>query len=256
MTHLRLQIPAWALNEFGRAPDCRPARKENMLASLGSIANTLGYVTVEEAETFTDYLLRVGWAQEVGQAGVEITPLGTGVLRASEQQHRDVGNAGLEVVIDPENAFAYTTVWNALNDQGPGLLVDPYLRFEQLEDLHAYGAATRLLTSPKAFPHSANKALYARALAAFDGNLEVRYSGDLHDRYYIADNGAVLMLGISLNGIGRKISVLTTLSPRAAEAIRALVEEQWNDAEVLEAKESSPALDVPSSSTSTTKTPE
>lgn len=207
----------------------------------------IGGHTIQEAETFTAYLQRLGWVA-VDDELVEITALGSAVLRASEQQQRDVGTESLEVIIDPDNPFAYATVWSALAAQGPGLLVDPYLRLEQLADLHAFGAATRLLISPTAFAGPNGRAVYERALTAFDGKLSVRLSRDLHDRYYLTDNGPVLMLGVSLNGIGRKISVLTTLSAVAGDAIRSLVERQWGSAELVEASASAPTLDaVPAS---------
>jgi hypothetical protein len=81
--------------------------------------------------------------------------------------------------------------------------------------------------------------LLATGLAALppERQLEIRIATALHDRYLIPrEEGRVTMLGMSLGGIGKKVSTITTLGEVASVALRDAHEALWRDAETLAPK--------------------
>jgi hypothetical protein len=53
----------------------------------------------------------------------------------------------------------------------------------------------------------------------------------LHDRYFIPNTGAVRALGTSLGGVGKNVSILTTLGGEASTLLRGLHERKWAEGE-------------------------
>ena len=121
-----------------------------------------------------------------------------------------------------------------LTDAGEGLLVDPYLKLDILHRIVTSTHLTRLLVSGK----SSNRAEIAAMQTYLDSaslsrHVEVRTSTELHDRYLLADDGPVLTLGTSLNGVGRTTTVLTPMPSGAREVLRETYERLWADASLV-----------------------
>ncbi len=191
---------------------------------------------VKPAETTIEHLVRLTWLEDVGDdqsPGLRLTEIGRALLRDHEQDsaaHEDVS----VVVFEPEDPLAYPLLVGQLANAGKGLLVDPYLKVGDLHRIAVSTQLTRLLVTggPQ------NK----RELAAIqtfldsprlDRRVEVRSSKDLHDRVLVAEDGSVLTLGTSLNGVGRKLTVLSPIPPPRHTVFRAAYEEIWNRAELV-----------------------
>ena len=116
------------------------------------------------------------------------------------------------------------------------MLVEPYFRLEQLVDISGFENIVRVLVGPHLSPRDIE--LLAFGLPSTGRAIEIRQAKSLHDRYLIpADNDeGVLMLGVSLGGIGKKVSTLTTLGPAVCEVIRELHESIWESSEIIEPK--------------------
>ena len=90
--------------------------------------------------------------------------------------------------------------------------------------------AIRLLTANISKPNP-----FARDVAAFNrehgGKLEVRVAAQktLHDRYIIHDDG-LLLLGTSLNGLGKKQTFVVALGPDLRADVSAAFESRWQTA--------------------------
>jgi hypothetical protein len=63
--------------------------------------------------------------------------------------------------------------------------------------------------------------------------VEVRSSTELHDRVLVADDGDVLTVGTSLNGVGRTTTVMTPIPSPARESLRDEYERLWSEATLV-----------------------
>lgn len=117
--------------------------------------------------------------------------------------------------------LAYPILVGQLAAAGPGLLVDPYLKLADLHTIVVSTQLTRLLVSGKT-----NNRGDVGAMLACLGNgslsrrVEVRSSTGLHDRVLMADDGDVLTVGTSLNGVGKTTTVVSPMPSPARESLR------------------------------------
>ena len=243
-----IQPDRYFVDEFGDQPD-RHTRRNGGLAATTTYAllqaNILGRIV--PGESFTEYLARLGWVRLVaGDARIEITSLGRGLLRSLNTPNIDAdANAVVEVVLDPKNPFAYAQAMNSLTTVQDALLVEPYFRIDQLQDVAELPNITRVLLGPGVKP--AERKVLAFGLAALDADrrLEIRAAENLHDRYLIpAEEGTVLMLGASLGAIGKKVSTITPIGPEASQSLRATHEEIWTKAKTIEPQVAEPKQDL------------
>lgn len=63
--------------------------------------------------------------------------------------------------------------------------------------------------------------------------VEVRSTDQLHDRLLLSDDGDVLTVGTSLNGVGRTTTVMTPIPSPARESLRAEYEQIWSEARLV-----------------------
>lgn len=179
----------------------------------------------EERETYPGYLSRIGLVTVVDGV-VRTTAQGRAILH-------HLSSAGtqaelIEMVIDPADPFAYSKVLTRLAAFGPSMLIDPYCRHEQIWDILGFDGITRVLTGPEGSSRNMHASI-ASALQKLgtDRGIEVRWSAETHDRYLIPNGGNVVMLGMSLNGAGRKIGTIASLSSSASQVLRQQHEELW-----------------------------
>ena len=205
--------------------------------ALDAIQSMLGGLTSGDVEPVLRYLERLSWVEMVARDDgerVRITPLGTAVCRAMEER-RNEADEETALVLDPEDPFAYARFTERLGQMTDVLLVDPYFRLQQLLELHQTHSIRRLLIGARLEP--GDRTSISLALAALPRIDEVRLSADIHDRFLIPQAGDVLHLGASVNGIGRKISVLVPLRGSAAAKIRSTHESLWRKAAPLKGQD-------------------
>lgn len=194
-----------------------------------SVAASLYGDRVKDVESFLDYLCRLMWLEKTDDR-VEITPLGKAVLREANAPRGDSDTEStLEVVIDPENPFAYAQLMAKLTSLEKCLIVDPYLDVDQLIVLAGFPNVTRILTGGKGL--SSKEPAFALVLSGVP-HLEVRTvpQRDLHDRFAIPASGSVYMLGSSLNSIAKRFGVATTLEERTSRLIAENYQSMWERA--------------------------
>jgi hypothetical protein len=211
----------------------RAHRRSNSLAEavMPSIAKFSSFTVWTEDPS--EYLERLGWIDVVDRE-VELNRVGRAMLRALNTPQLDFeASPTAEIVLGTDDPFAYAQVVQVLGGAGPAMLVEPYLRVQNLIDIDDLHNINRILVGSKL---KANEyAALAVGLGAVNERrpLEIRKATDLHDRYLIPDTGHVLMLGISLGGIGKKVSTLTTLGDPASGGLRQVFEEAWAAAEPI-----------------------
>ncbi|MGB6836283.1 MAG: hypothetical protein WBF66_01095 [Dehalococcoidia bacterium] len=138
------------------------------------------------------------------------------------------------VFVEPEQALSKIRETEEILSSLRGMIsvCDPYVDGRTLDFLAICGNATtiRLLTVNIGKPSP-----FARDIAAFNkehaGKLEVRVATqkDLHDRYIIHDDG-LLLLGTSLNGLGKKQSFVIALGPDLRADVSGAFESRWQTA--------------------------
>lgn len=189
---------------------------------------------LSDGETYIDYFRRLGWIR-IRESGVELTKLSLAMLRdLNSPSVSSQTQSFIEVVVKPDDKLSFTKLLHQFNNLGDALLVDPWLKLEQFMEVAEYTPVTRILTSARAFGSISQRKIYQRALSAVDGRIEVRYIDALHDRHYIPDVGNIWMLGVSLNGVAKNVSVLTQLGDESSASLRDAYEKFWNDATVLD----------------------
>lgn len=206
--------------------------------------DVLGYEwwSEEDRETYPDYLSRIGLVTVVDQV-VRTTAQGRAILH-------HLSSAGaqdelIEMVIDPTDPFAYSKVLTRLAAFGPSMLIDPYCRHEQIWDILGFDGITRVLTGPERSSRNMHASI-ASALHKLgtDRRIEVRWSAETHDRYLIPKSGNVVMLGMSLNGAGRKIGTIASLSSSASQVLRQQHEELWRASTPIPPRGGQPSPEV------------
>lgn len=236
------------VNEFAANPK-QKYREDNVFGmSARAAIRTMFDVQKVVAETFCQYMARLSWINEEPVDAVELTAVGRALLQSLNSPVMTESAADVfEVVLSPDNPFAYAQALSGLSSVKQALLVEPYFRLEQLMDIAEFDNIVRVMVGSKL--KRRDYELLATGLGSVpEGrSIEIRKAPDLHDRYLIpADDGHVVMLGASLGGIGKKVSTMTTLGEVASIALREAHEQLWRGAEVIEPKKpTAPPADPP-----------
>jgi hypothetical protein len=181
-------------------------------------------------EPFDRLFARLHWIV-VTEETVSLTELGKAVLQDANSPQPEAGSA-IDVLIDPNNQFAYAQVMNKIGQIGECLVVDPYLNPETAVDLGQMLTVTRVLTGDRSISRLRGQfGLIMRARPDF----EIRYVDQkiLHDRYVIPRVGSVRVLGSSLNSIAQRQGVITPLESRGSQYISDAYEKMWGGASSL-----------------------
>lgn len=176
-------------------------------------------------ESVLSWLTRLSWL-DVDNGRVRITPLGTAVLGALEQQSLEM-EAPLEIVLDQGDPFAVARVIGEVADLGRCALVDPYFNMDRLLAITQLTGVERLLTGPRGEKRLTELAVALDAVDV-DRPFEVRKVDVFHDRYAIPEGGPLLAIGSSLGHLGTRFSGMVRLAEGgSSDAIRAKFEEAW-----------------------------
>ncbi|GAA4627330.1 hypothetical protein [Cellulomonas oligotrophica] len=209
------------------------------LSTLAAYAAGLAkFDPVGSTEMPIAYFLRMDWIR-VDSAGVSLTKTGQALIRALDIKEQD--QEVIEVVLDEGDRFAYARAIAFLRTDSPSLLVDPYLRLEQMIDLDRVRAIERVLVGPRLSAEVLADLRNAAEMYKPQRNIEVRQASSLHDRFLIPESGRVLMLGGSLNTFSRAPIAITTLSDQFSDVVRERYEEVWSTAQAAEEPASDPA---------------
>lgn len=111
--------------------------------------------------------------------GVHMTRLGGIVLRGAHELDQETSQPG-EVLFSANDACATHEVLKVIRQAEPCLLVDPYCREEQLNDLARYTEVSRVPVGPRV---SAEE--FGLTLDRVWRPSELRVSPDVHDRQVI-----------------------------------------------------------------------
>ncbi|WP_141134768.1 hypothetical protein [Haloechinothrix alba] len=184
-------------------------------------------------EGFVEHLIRLGWAERDDQGGLGLTPLGRALLRSEDAAESDADSYDV-VVLDAGNELSYPVLVQRIAEAGDAILIDPYLRVEQLLVVRNHTSISRVMVSSQ-LPKEDRAAMAVLVENDTDRPLELRMAerGVLHDRMVIGDNTA-FTIGTSLNTIGKQHpTILTPLPEAARDGMRVHVEKWWNDAQTI-----------------------
>jgi hypothetical protein len=200
-----------------------------------------------EYEPLADHLQRIRWIKRLtvkkgtlsDTDKVELTKLGTAVLKALKQQEF-VAEPSPVIILKADDFLSYSRVISEISKYDECLLADPWFRVDNLPDLIDYTSCSRILTSEN-IGKSGKLALAVALKKITKKKFEIRVSNskEFHDRFIVPKSGAVIFVGISINSVNRRFSVIGEISEPAAEEIRKAYEKFWADATSLKQKEAS-----------------
>ena len=186
-------------------------------------------------EGFVEHLLRLEWIESNNFGGLALTGLGRALLRSAHLTSEDQEDL-TTVVLGSEDPLAYGKLLGHIAESGEALVVDPYLRADQLLPLLVHTNCMQLLIGSglKSSDLTELKVLLNTWTGRPGVELRQAPRGVLHDRYIVGDLG-VHMIGASLNGVaaGSTTTVLVPLPDAAADGIRLRCDEWWAEAETL-----------------------
>lgn len=209
--------------------------QKNLFANLGSVLGSRPeYEPDVPAEDHLDHLIRLRWLEESGTEGLQLTRLGQALLRTAEADVEGTGTADV-VVLGADNELSYPTLVSRMAEAHGGMVIDPYVRAEQVLAVLTYTTISRVLLSEKL--QQADRAAVATLVSSFQSehHFEVRVAPKhlLHDRYVICDE-FVNTIGTSLNTVGKQhATVLSSLPALAAEGVRDQSEKWWTASTLL-----------------------
>jgi len=224
------------LDGFAVQPTPLPARRRSSYMAAMQEEYLHDYF-IEPGETPSAFLLRSKWITVV-TGTVRLTGLGRAVLAHARRPQLEKAAAGpLSVTIDPDDPLAYIRIFDLLGSAGSGMLIDPYIRFEELHDLAGLSHVNRVLTSDRTDSSRLRLKHLAHTLGESGTGIEVRTlpHPKLHDRFYIPDTGYAFFLGSSLNSITARPGVIAPIEDEAAaSALRNAYAALWQSATVLQ----------------------
>ncbi|MGW4833383.1 hypothetical protein ACWEOG_37700 [Amycolatopsis japonica] len=185
-----------------------------------------------EVEGFIEHIVRLGWIESEGDT-LGLTPLGRALLRSQYTDDRD--DAVEAVVLGSNDELAYPKLIGRLVQAGNCLIIDPYLRLDQLAPILKATHVSRFLISEnvREDERASMATLIDSGVAGHSVELRFASRGVLHDRMIIASN-FVDTIGTSMNTVGRvHPTVLVPLPELAADAMRGYAEEWWNAATIV-----------------------
>jgi hypothetical protein len=210
----------------------RKDRSHRAPATFRSIAMVQA-MFAEQARDHTERLRSLNW---ITVDPVRPTPLGRAVLGAleAEEARLDVETDVAEVMLDSDDEFVIPRLIGQLASVGEYLLVDPYLRVDNIPALVRRTAMRRVLVSEKL--SRADRAALAQYIEQQPGDEKIQArvapADRIHDRYVVGED-AVLQLGTSMNAIGTTTTVMTKLQD-VADSVRGRYEDLWEEARPLE----------------------
>lgn len=183
------------------------------------------------AENPLEHMLRIGWLNRVSDDRLKVTALGRAMLQTAENEATLIEDFTV-MFLGADDPLSYPLLVGALATVESGLLVDPYLKVEHVVALQQHTRIDRLLVG-SGKQHRSDNAAISTYLETVETRFEVRKSRQLHDRLLIDPNGVVSMLGTSMNGVGRKATILMTVPEAASKSLNEHYEKLWREAEVL-----------------------
>ncbi len=183
----------------------------------------------EQPEPIAEWLSRLGWLK-VTQERIGITKLGRAVLAHLEQESLE-DEIPIGIVLNQGDDLAEARVIAHIAGLGSCAVIDRYFSMESL--LHvAYSTEVEMVlvgTDDKSKLAGLEASL---PRLKFERSFEIRKSDVFHDRFVIPTNGPVWLLGTSLSGLGRRLSVMVELTDEAmSDAIRHEFTHAWEAAE-------------------------
>lgn len=182
-------------------------------------------------ETLIEQLLRFRWIRfNATGVGIMLTDLGRALLRADTDETDDDD----VVFINGDDPLAWGSLVGKIADIGDCLIVDPYLKPEQYLDIAKFTGVTRVILKRPDKPQKLVTWQVNHRLAGDSIDIRIAEQHQMHDRFIVGDN-AVYTLGCSLEGVGRKPTILNAHRGLVAGQIRKAAEELWNSAEAISA---------------------
>ncbi|GEB47289.1 hypothetical protein MTE01_32340 [Microbacterium testaceum] len=232
---LRALLFVRTLNEQGM----QPSRSEvkafvNAPTHFGDFDPVIFSMSVDTVDYLVNARLLISTAR-----GVTLSSAGTAVLNAAIiDDDTNAPSTPIEVVGRLDDPFTYAELLTRINDVPGALVIDPYLRAQDLSALLALPNVRRVMTtdgSAGGLPRAERRTKLQIALGARPG-VELRFpergSRELHDRLVLPHQGGeALSLGTSLGGT--QLTVITRLGRESTGALRSHYEGVWLSGQTL-----------------------
>jgi hypothetical protein len=182
-------------------------------------------------ESIAAWLARLGWLN-VAEGAVAMTKLGRAVLAHLDQESLE-DEIPVGIVLNQGDELAEARVISHIASLGPCAVIDRFFSIDSLLQVAHLTQVGAVLVG------STDKAKLAGLETSLpklrlDRDFEIRKCDVFHDRFVIPDTGPVWLLGTSLSGLGRRLSMMVELADESlSEVIRSEFHRVWSDAEPL-----------------------
>lgn len=183
------------------------------------------------AESIGHWLARLGWLTVADEGvSVSITQLGRAVLAHLDQESLE-DEIPVGIVLNQGDELAEGRVMSHIATLGPCAIVDRYFSLESLlQVVHSTDAEAVLVGSRDKSKLAGLETTLPKL--RLDRKFEIRKTDVFHDRFVIPASGPVWLLGTSLSGLGRRLSIMVELTDeRLSDAVRHEYRLAWDDAE-------------------------
>lgn len=193
----------------------------------GTPARPAKYGPSGPPENVVKQMRRFGWVHRNDTKGLSVSRLGRALYESDMAEQSGSVESGF-MVLEAGDELAWGRLVGHIAELDDVLIVDPYLRAEQLSQLREHTSVAKVLIGPN-LGNADITALKVLAATPNYEDIEIRQAprGTLHDRYVI-DAISVRLIGASLNGIGGLTTTMVVPLPEEPAAlIRKHADEWW-----------------------------
>lgn len=222
------------LDEYARHSEPQPPGRTDVMATIYASITQLN-TELRDGRPVAAYMQRLGWLTSQ-HSGLKLTALGHALI--SGLVASPTTSPDRAIVLSPTDPARYEVLVRSMAAAGHGLLADPYLKPEFFDLLVTGTSLTRLLLSTgvnRTDRKLISLALHRLSTEHTDDLPQVRISSDrrFHDRYLLHQNGAVDLIGASVNSLDTRVTALVPIPDPATPAITKYLESLWAEAEEI-----------------------
>lgn len=221
----------------------KPPAQQNIFFSHTNIAAAYLQTPSKEKDEqeLIDYLKKVGWITVAEDNRISITNFGKSIIQGMPKQSEE-DDSSFSTIFKSDDPLVYGKLHQALSNENHELLVDPYFKFDYLPFFQTTHIRKFILLDKQR--NEPNKEIEKIQFGLWglqeDGQNDYEFrcasSAKMHDRFLKDVDGKVYSIGTSINGIGKRTSMMIKIPQCIQEEALNYIDNLWQSAETIEPK--------------------